>query len=329
MIEPLELRAMLAGTSYEAFLGFDPHGLQVPSFIAVARGHKPAMDAWVRVEAWAAFNSAMGSFGLVHVADTLFDRADEGLDAIANDGFGSTRAALQRLPVPGAEAHVFVAADATALDRARACGWYPLLVDGSLINKAPSDHDRFGRALGYPACCRTFFRQRNDWRKDNSWCAAALTAEPGPSGIAIGAWQANGLLRHSAAGLVPHIPCSPKCAATIEATNSLYADIEKQAPDYAEAIRCELSGVFLMLSEERIFRLENAVPDSRGCHYDGVTAINPTSANDPLLALLEAGDRCDLEYGCVLGERDARSTGGYQARGDQHAPECPILIQYR
>ena len=329
MIEPAKLRAVLAGTPYEVFLGFDPFGLQIPSFIAVAQGHKPAMDAWVRVEAWAAFNSAMTSFGLVHVADTLFDRADERLDAVANDRFGSTRAALRRLPVPGAEAHVFVAADTRSRDYARASGWYPLLVDGILIDKPPSDHERFGSALGYPACCRTFFRQRNDWRKDNSWCAAAMAAAFEPPGISIGAWQANGLLRHSAAGLVPHIPCSPECVATIEAANSLYADIRMQAPEYADAIRHELSGVFLVLSEERVFRLENAVLDSRGCRYSGVKAVNPTSVDDPLLPLLEAGYRCDLENGCVLAERDARPTGGYQGRGDQHAPECPILIQYR
>lgn len=328
MITPAALQSMLADTPYGALLNVDPQGLQLPNFIAVAHGQKPAMDTWVRVEHLASFRSAMDALGLVHAVDTLIDRADRGLARVAQERLGSTRAALRRSPAPGVEAHVFVAADPAALDRARASGWYPLLVDGTFIEKPLFDHDRFGVALGYPPCCRAFFLERNDWRRDNSWCAAALRAAKGSAGLAEGSWQANGLLRHTAAGLVAHIPCSPACERTTEQAAHLYSAIQALSGSYATSMREELTGVFLVLSEAMVYRLEGAILEDGSCRYAGVTVINPTVPAGPLFELLKAGDRCSLEEGFILVEHDDRPAGAFQARGDQHAPECPVLIDY-
>jgi SAM-dependent methyltransferase len=89
------------------------------------------------------------------------------------------------------------------------------------------DQAAIGAALGYPACCREFFRRVwvDEGMLDTTWPMAAaggrLTEEftvevEGPA-------QANILWRWMGARAVPHLPCSFDCKATVEFADQLLA----------------------------------------------------------------------------------------------------------
>jgi 2-polyprenyl-3-methyl-5-hydroxy-6-metoxy-1,4-benzoquinol methylase len=83
------------------------------------------------------------------------------------------------------------------------------------------DQEAIGDHLGYPPCCREFFRRVwvDDAMVDTTWPMAAATAgaAPGTTTIeATGPPEANILWRWMGVRAVPHLPCRLDCAATVD-----------------------------------------------------------------------------------------------------------------
>jgi len=90
-----------------------------------------------------------------------------------------------------------------------------------------ADQDAIGTLLGYPPCCREFFRRVwvDDAMLDTTWPmatatpAAVTTAPVGPATATVldvsGPPQANILWRWMGVRPVPHLPCSLACPATV------------------------------------------------------------------------------------------------------------------
>lgn len=70
----------------------------------------------------------------------------------------------------------------------------------------PRNDDAIGRLLGFPACCRAFFAR--------TWGAGSCDPTPAMETVS-GPWEANTLLRQLGVRLVPHLPCSASCEATV------------------------------------------------------------------------------------------------------------------
>ncbi|MEU9885924.1 HEXXH motif-containing putative peptide modification protein [Sphaerisporangium sp. NPDC051011] len=297
-------------------------GPQLPSVMAVAHGLKPAMDVWVRVEGWAIFREMVEALGLSYHIDAYFDRHAPGLDGVPASQLTTTRAGFSRVPRAGTEAHVFLAREPDRLRAAAHSGWYPLLIGGQVVQKHRADHDTFGEALGYPPCCRRFFRERNNWYLDNTYAAALDAAVGTPSVLA------NPFLRHTVFGLVPHMPCSYTCKTTMAYAGRLRAAIAAELPGYAaemdRALRCPV----LCLSEIRIYRFQGELIDSATVRYRQVQSLYNVVVDDALHELLAAGDRCTVDAGLVHVYRHGRHVGTYEARADRHGPESPFLIAF-
>ena len=91
-----------------------------------------------------------------------------------------------------------------------------------------ANEEAIGDLLGYPACCREFFRRVwvDDAMVDTTWPMAAATETPGDDGTTIdvdGPAQANILWRWMGARAVPHLPCRFDCPATVEFADRLIA----------------------------------------------------------------------------------------------------------
>jgi hypothetical protein len=300
-----------------------PGAAQFPSFVAVAVGLKPAMDIWLPPENLPGLRELCASLEMAMHVDAYFDRDSGQLAAVDPDSFTTTRAAFATRPGPGVQAHVFVAGTEAPLREAVASGWYPLVVQGRVVPKHQLDHDTFGVALGYPACCRQFFRQRNDWRVDNTYYAA-LRNTPGPARA-----LANPFLRHTVHGLVPHMPCSYACPATIAYARAVREALGRQTPKLAVAVDQALTGHVLALSELRIYRLLSGCDTDNGVTYRAVEHLYGAGGrDDELHRLLAAGDRCRVEGAIVRVYRGSKPVGAYRARGDRHGPECPFLIRF-
>jgi hypothetical protein len=301
-------------------------GAQFPSLIAVACGLKPSMDVWIPAEGWQAFLRGVHDLDLLYYVDACFDRNSPQIAQVPPDQLTTTRAALSAALLPGTEAHVFLARDPAALDRVVGAGWYPLVIDGVVVNKHRADHDKFGDALGYPPCCQDFFRHRNNWNDDNTYYAALLNTEGAPSPLC------NPFLRHTAFGLVPYMPCSYSCPATIEYASRLRDRIATELPGYLAAMDHALSKTILCVSELRMYWFHgervNRHADQVEIRYDRVESLYRVEAEDPLHELLSAGDRCVLDGEVLRVHRGNAYVGGYQTRGDRHGPECPFVISF-
>ncbi|MEU4515387.1 HEXXH motif-containing putative peptide modification protein [Nonomuraea wenchangensis] len=301
-------------------------GAQLPTLIAVACGLKPSMDVWIPAEGWQAFLRAVHDLDLLHYVDACFDRNSPQIAQVPPDQLTTTRAALSAALLPGTEAHVFLARDPAALDRVVGAGWYPLIIDGVVVNKHRADHDKFGDALGYPRCCQDFFRHRNNWNDDNTYYAALLNTEGVPSPLC------NPFLRHTAFGLVPYMPCSYSCPATIEYAARLRDRIATELPGYLAAMDHALRKTVLCVSELRMYwfggEQVNRHGDQVEIRYDGVESLYRVEAQDPLHGLLSTGDRCVLDGEVLRVHRGNAYVGGYRTRGDRHGPECPFVISF-
>ncbi len=83
------------------------------------------------------------------------------------------------------------------------------------------DQEAIGDHLGYPACCREFFRRVwvDDGMVDTTWPMAAATAGAAPGATTVeanGPPEANILWRWMGVRAVPHLPCRLDCAATAD-----------------------------------------------------------------------------------------------------------------
>ncbi|GAB7184562.1 hypothetical protein ATKI12_6372 [Kitasatospora sp. Ki12] len=302
-------------------------GAQLPALIAVANGLKPAMDLWVPRDGWPALRALTETLGLVHHVDACFDRLSPQIARMAPGRLTTTRAAFVPDLREGAEAHVFLARDQAALDRVVGSGWYPLIVDGKVVDKHRADHDTFGDALGYPLCCQDFFRERNNWNADNTYYAAWRNTRGVPSPLC------NPHLRHTLYGLVPYMPCSYACPATLEFAGRLREVIRTELPHYAAAIETAVSKPLLCVSELRMYGFEGETVHHHDdgtvtLTYSGARSLYPVEDTDPLGDLLRAGDRCTVDGNIIHVRRGKAYIAGYEARGDRHGPECPFVVSF-
>lgn len=85
---------------------------------------------------------------------------------------------------------------------------------------AAGDDEQVGRLLGYPDCCRAFFRRVwiDDGYLDTTWPMYL-----GSGGDAAGPPEANILLRWLGIRLVSHLPCSFRCEATVRIGRAMEA----------------------------------------------------------------------------------------------------------
>ncbi len=84
---------------------------------------------------------------------------------------------------------------------------------------ATCDDDRIGDLLGFPRCCREHFART--WARGLTDTVLSMTEVDGPP-------EANTLLRHLGVRLVPHLPCSAACEATVALGREM-AELGRQA----------------------------------------------------------------------------------------------------
>ncbi|GAA3647439.1 hypothetical protein GCM10022224_007850 [Nonomuraea antimicrobica] len=323
---PAPVEAELRASPYWNFVAATLAGAQLPTLIAVAHGLKPAMDAWIPVDGWHPFLALVAELGLEYHVDACFDRFSPQLAQVPPNMLTTTRAAFAPVLTEGTEAHVFLARDPAALDRVVAAGWYPLIVNGKVVNKHRADHDKFGDALGYPRCCQDFFRARNNWHDDNTYYAALRNTSGEPSALC------NPFVRHRVHGLIAYMPCSYTCAATTRYAGRLRDVIRAELPGYAAEIERESAKPLLCVSELRMYGFTGETvtrsADTVTIAYDGVESLYPIEHTDPLAGLLASGNRCTLDGNILHVRRDDEYLDSYEARNDRHGPECPFVISF-
>lgn len=306
----------------QKYLEIFPNGAQLPSFIATVKGLKSGTDLWVENRKWSLFCELANYFGLFYYVDSYFSQDIKTINKLPKTLFTTTKAVFQKDFVEQDFAHVFIAKSQDNLTNLISSGWYPLVVGKRVIEKHLADHYTFGKALGYPRCCRDFFQKRNHWYFYNNYYESYRNTIDKPN------YLSNGLLRNTSFSLIPHIPCSFNCKASVEYATKNSLLISEESQEYVREIERHLQTPILCLSELKIYRFDGYFISENVVKYQSLSAIYPTPENDLLYRILSQGDTCILDGNVIRVYQNTSQINAYFARGDKHEVEIPFLINF-
>jgi hypothetical protein len=206
-----------------------------PQFAALVAGFRPGMDVWVHAKSFDEFENLAINEGLCIDSDVAFGPLSpkEQADAIGAQNLTTTFA--KAVPLEEAkdedEIHVFLGKTESIVKNLRSSGWYPVVVNGRVMQKPFIDHLQFGRLLGYPQCCINHFERSNDWVRTNTYAVSFLHSEGRFD------YRTNCFGKHRNFSLNFHMPCSFNCAETIQFSSRLERYLEDSEKDYIATCR--------------------------------------------------------------------------------------------
>ena len=326
MISMLSARTVPIGGRFAAFIEAKGNAIQLPNFMAVVAGLKPAMDDWVgrnRVEQYVAVAK---NFGLKVWEDVYFGplESDEMLQGVIGRHLLNTTKArgFERSSSDSAnQLHVFLSKENKYVKEAFESGWYPLIIDDRVVNLPLSDHRSFGLALGYPDCCIEFFRKHNDWETQNTYYATYSNSAKMLLSIC------NCIPKHTPLFYTYHMPCSFDCEPTVQLATKLRSFIATEEPDYARMIDKVLNSPVLAFSEDCAYLIVGEMPSENECNYSGVFFLG-TPGKDRYGNQLGRGNHLRIDENVVLVYKGKRCVDVVETRADKSAPEIPFLLSW-
>lgn len=230
----------------------------LPVYAGVSAEVRRSMDDWIPVRAIAPFREFAHSRGLAVVEDCIFEPLADGrrIDALDSSptthAYGLPLGDLERAS-PAASVHVFVARRREWAEEALFSSTYPVAIARDRLLLRPRiDAARLGAAFGYPACCVDSFQKRNNWRICSHFSQAYQDAGTVD-------WRANCLPRNTPFMTIFHVPCGPDCAESIAMSQQILEAVAAIDREYSQAIEERLRGVFLVIHEAVVYKLEDAV----------------------------------------------------------------------
>lgn len=271
---------------------------QLASYVAVAKGLRPALDDFVPVGHYQRFSGLMRALGLAVRPDVVFGHVRD------ESRFPSLRLAPttkaigmpwnpEREYEPGCELHVFVGRGQEQVDAAWRSGWYPVVIGGRIIQKPKVDHVRFGQSLGYPACCIEAFERYNRWGRYDHISEAARRSEAFR-------FVNNCFAKYTPYMLNFHIPCRFDCAASRRLGEAILGELAAIDPAFSDRVRANLGTPVLHVSERLNFGLPDAAPETdRRWRYGSVVDIyalitGRDRRHDVLKRMLEWGNAVEI-----------------------------------
>ncbi|OHV37120.1 MULTISPECIES: hypothetical protein [Pseudofrankia] len=298
---------------------------QLVAFVALLAGAKPVLDDWVDardLDTFMAFARRLGLFAVVNAYFGFIADPAETDEIIGGSQLNTTRArGYPPWHAPTGAAHVFLARDQRGLDAAVAHGWYPLAIDGRVVDKPWIDHFHFGHHLGYPECCRRFFARHNDWNHDNNLYQAFRRTKSA-------SYLCNSLLKHSGLSYSVHLPCSFDCPASLERARAVRDAVIEVCPDLAAYVDEQLRRPYVVLSEWDAFRLDGTVTPAGRVNYSAARAVPSNRPNKRLGADLSSGDGVEIEGDVVRIYQGSSVISTYQAVSDRYGPEVPFVVDF-
>jgi hypothetical protein len=303
------------------------HWGQLYQYAAVLMGIKPALDDWIPVHRVSAFLATCRYLGLLVETDMVFrDLAEDAMISGAGR-LCTTRAEgmiwdPSAVYPPGSQLHLFVGREPSAVKEAWRRGWYPIVINGQVVDKPLPDVAAFGRSLGYPACCIEAFSKHNDWRRSNSYEAASARTKLNASSLT------NPFGRHTPWSYIFHLPCSFDCSITEEYSKALRESLRREQPGYAKQIESFNKLTFFVTNENRAYALQGKMRNPNHACYQSSFFLGGLRAEDVYGPLLAKGNELSIRDNLVLVLRNGELQGIIETRSDCSGPEAPLLIQF-
>ena len=326
MVSMLSSRAVPIGGRFEAFVEAKGNAIQLPNFMAVVAGIKPAMDDWVQHDRVEQYVAMAQEFGLQVREDVYFVplEGDKELQGVIGRHLLNTTKArgFERPPSAStSQLHVFMSKDDKHVMKAYESGWYPLIIGDRVMNLPLSDHRAFGRALGYPDCCIEFFLKHNDWETQNTYYASYANSPKRLLSIC------NCLPKHTPFFYTYHMPCSFGCEATARYGTELRSFIASEESDYARLIDKVVNLPVLIFTEDCAYLIFGEMLNRNECKYVGVFFLGNPGKNR-YSKHLQQGNHLRIDENVVLVYSGARCVDVIETRADKSAPEIPFLLSW-
>jgi hypothetical protein len=327
-LAPPPLQTLPMSDALRGYVRLRPEHGQPVNFVALLAGVKPVLDDWVAPDQLGPLTGMCAERGLTVLADVQFEALPDqsAIERIVGRAtLTTTRARAHRLgaAVPDASVHVFIGAERAMVERTRASGWYPLVIDGRATSKPWLDHLWFGRGLGYPDCCLEAFARNNNWAVNNMPYQARRATRGAPSPLC------NSILRFSGLTWAAHLPCRYDCPATIEIGTALRAATRAHSPQLAAWVDRLSAATYLVLNEWEAFAFTTTDVGVAHLDYTGVTIAPSNRPNLPLFQALREGARVELRDDLVV-VMDRAGDVVHVERTTTHgfAPRIPVIVDF-
>lgn len=249
----------------------------LPQILSVAAGIRPATDDWVPYATFESYAKSIAALGLVVIKDAVF--LPLGTNAALGMSHLTTTRARGGFPDQASNGdilHVFIGANTASAERAQAAGWYPLVIGDAVAAAAWSDAEAFGAALGYPTCCIRSFLQHNSWDE-----LGHLQRLGNPGSIDT---ERNFFARNVGLSWTFPIPCSWKCALSLEQARATRDAMRSLDPKYAQLIEAVSHVLVLIFSERKLYLLFR----DESSYFEPLF-VGGTAADDSYGSLLSKG----------------------------------------
>lgn len=309
------------------FVAVKGHSWQLAMIMAVVTGIKPCMDDWVSLDRYDPYRKICSRYGLYVRADAVFNvvrRSNILQDVIGGDHLTTTIAygrPFDRSVKEGA-VHVFIARKKHDLDNCFANGWYPLVVNGRVIDRPVIDALEFGHDLGYPVCCVGFFQKYYDWNRYSYLYEAYKNTPHGDY-----RYLCNPFTKDITYSYIYHMPCAFNCLSTAKLAGRLRNMIYQQEPDFAKKIDERLRLPVLVFYEKKFYAFSGRIKNNR-LYYQDVFFLGGTQENNLYETILKRGDCLFVEDKDVMVLRRGKLIKRIKWHKKSFAPETPFIIQF-
>ncbi len=234
-------------------------------FCATALGVKPAFDDWVSVQRYDEFVDVCKDYGMHVEHGLVFVRSTKNKKDIVG-GENITTTFAEGVIYDGSNKkgriHVFVSRSKKNAINAKRFGWYSVVINNRTINKPFIDHLRFGKCLGFPDCCISFFNKYNNW-KFYSHPYQTLIHTRGDF-----SYHCNNHLMDSTYFYIHHLPCSYNCTATIELSKKVENKIMEVEPEFVKKTNRLLKKPLLVFSEKNFVMFDGKLKGNELTYND-------------------------------------------------------------
>ena len=124
------------------------------------------------------------------------------------------------------------------------------------------DHETLGKLLGYPKCCRDFFKKEFSREQTDLTLATLKNSKEQPF-----PWQLNVAARHLDAGLISHFPCSFECEESKRQAQEYYKALEEHNQQTAKDLKRHMQTTALYTKNQGIHIIHELPSKERGYVY--------------------------------------------------------------
>ena len=303
------------------FVEIKGNSIQVAGYMALVLGLKPFLDDLIPTDKILELKKACRKYGLFMREDVVFSPAKiENLGNVIDAQYVTSTIAYG-LPLGvnvNAYVHVFITKDKRNLSQGM---WYPLVIKNRRILQPRIDSLKYGKTLGYPACCVNFFRKFNNWSLYSYLYEVFCNTAKKPH------YFCNPFTKDNTYSYIYHMPCAYNCQETIKWVGRLRREINRKEPSFVSLTDKILKMPFLVFYERKFYIFQGRREKNR-IFYKNAYFCDADKRKDIYSDLFSRGNNLILKTRTLEIYRNSELIQKIEIPFTTYAPETPFIMQF-